>query len=370
MTGNGAVVVVGGTRAIGLELVRHFLDRGDEVWLTGQSEDSVAAGIEIVDGMVVVSPSASKRHNRLARILANIRGDLVDRPEIALRDVVARDRHAPAELAAERAQSGTRIAHFDGGGDHSHNLWVMNADGTERRLVLDEEVSGAGHMNALTWSPDGGWLAFATDTRIYLVRPDGTGLRPLVHQDFGVEPAVQWSPDGSRIAYCALDISDPDSAWPYPSAIFVVDTGTGDGTRLTEFADSNAITVMRMEGGRQRSFKFHYKDVARGKALAQNIQLQPGDTVVLDADQGEPVAVVGQHLDDGRVGEGQLDYDRVPVRRGPGLDRRVRPAAQYHRRAISAHRLFHGVPDQPPPRRGERHLAPDRLLPLSRSACR
>ncbi|MFC5953171.1 Uma2 family endonuclease [Streptomyces pratens] len=29
------------------------------------------AGIEIVDGMVVLSPSASKRHNRLARILAN-----------------------------------------------------------------------------------------------------------------------------------------------------------------------------------------------------------------------------------------------------------------------------------------------------------
>lgn len=29
------------------------------------------AGIEIVDGMVVVSPSAPKRHNRLARILAN-----------------------------------------------------------------------------------------------------------------------------------------------------------------------------------------------------------------------------------------------------------------------------------------------------------
>jgi Putative restriction endonuclease len=29
------------------------------------------AGIEIVDGMVVVGPSASKRHNRLARVLAN-----------------------------------------------------------------------------------------------------------------------------------------------------------------------------------------------------------------------------------------------------------------------------------------------------------
>ncbi|MEU7048180.1 Uma2 family endonuclease [Streptomyces eurythermus] len=29
------------------------------------------AGVEIVDGMVVVSPSASKRHSRLARVLAN-----------------------------------------------------------------------------------------------------------------------------------------------------------------------------------------------------------------------------------------------------------------------------------------------------------
>ncbi len=29
------------------------------------------AGIEIVDGMVLVGPSASKRHNRLARVLAN-----------------------------------------------------------------------------------------------------------------------------------------------------------------------------------------------------------------------------------------------------------------------------------------------------------
>lgn len=29
------------------------------------------AGIEVVDGMVVVRPSASKRHNRLARLLAN-----------------------------------------------------------------------------------------------------------------------------------------------------------------------------------------------------------------------------------------------------------------------------------------------------------
>jgi Uma2 family endonuclease len=43
--------------------------------ITAEQYDSWSAeqcaGIEIVDGMVVVTPSASKRHNRLARMLAN-----------------------------------------------------------------------------------------------------------------------------------------------------------------------------------------------------------------------------------------------------------------------------------------------------------
>jgi Tol biopolymer transport system component len=112
--------------------------------------------------------------------------------------------HKLLAYAEEPALSpdGRRIAYFDGFGDHSHSLWVANADGTERRVLLDDEFSGAGHMNALTWSPDGGWLAFAIDDGLYLVRPDGTGLRRVVSGgDFGTAPAVQWSPDGSRIAY-------------------------------------------------------------------------------------------------------------------------------------------------------------------------
>ena len=64
---------------------------------------------------------------------------------------------------------GTRIAYFDGMFDHSHSLWVANADGTERRVSLDDELSRAGHVRALTWSPDGEWLAFATDGSIYRV---------------------------------------------------------------------------------------------------------------------------------------------------------------------------------------------------------
>jgi NAD(P)-dependent dehydrogenase (short-subunit alcohol dehydrogenase family) len=45
---NGAVVVVGGTRAIGLELVKHYVAEGSEVVLTGQSPDHVASAVEAV----------------------------------------------------------------------------------------------------------------------------------------------------------------------------------------------------------------------------------------------------------------------------------------------------------------------------------
>jgi polysaccharide biosynthesis/export protein len=50
---------------------------------------------------------------------------------------------------------------------------------------------------------------------------------------------------------------------------------------LSEYADAENITIMRTEAGRTQSFKFNYKDVAKGKKLDQNILLRPGDTVVV-----------------------------------------------------------------------------------------
>jgi dipeptidyl aminopeptidase/acylaminoacyl peptidase len=98
---------------------------------------------------------------------------------------------------------GTRIAYFDGMYDHSHHLWVANADGRKRRLVLGKAVSAPGHVRSLTWAPTGEWLAFVTDNSISLVRPDGTGLRRIASPGV-TAPGVQWSPDGSRIAYLRI----------------------------------------------------------------------------------------------------------------------------------------------------------------------
>lgn len=50
---------------------------------------------------------------------------------------------------------------------------------------------------------------------------------------------------------------------------------------LTEYADKKDITIMRVENGQTRSFRFNYSDVSKGKNLAQNIVLAPGDTVVV-----------------------------------------------------------------------------------------
>jgi polysaccharide biosynthesis/export protein len=50
---------------------------------------------------------------------------------------------------------------------------------------------------------------------------------------------------------------------------------------LTEYADAKNITILRTEDGKPQSLRFNYKDAARGRNLEQNIQLRPGDTIVV-----------------------------------------------------------------------------------------
>jgi polysaccharide export outer membrane protein len=49
----------------------------------------------------------------------------------------------------------------------------------------------------------------------------------------------------------------------------------------TPYAALNDIVILRRQNGRQQSYSFHYSEVARGRNLAQNIQLESGDTVVV-----------------------------------------------------------------------------------------
>lgn len=51
---------------------------------------------------------------------------------------------------------------------------------------------------------------------------------------------------------------------------------------LSPFADSDNIVILRNNNGEQETIKFDYGKVCKGMHLEQNIQLQTGDTVVVN----------------------------------------------------------------------------------------
>lgn len=106
-------------------------------------------------------------------------------------------------LAFASNREGRRIGGYGG----LYDVYVMNADGTGQRNVspaLSERLGTNVHV--IGWSPAGevvvhtdGPTAGGRNTWVYLIRPDGTGLRPLFDQANDHSPA--WSPDGSRVAF-------------------------------------------------------------------------------------------------------------------------------------------------------------------------
>ena len=69
---------------------------------------------------------------------------------------------------------------------------------------------------------------------------------------------------------------------PYPltgptSVLQLIATAGG----LQEFAKKDKIVILRHEGGKQVTFKFNYGQVMEQKNLQQNIELKPGDTVLV-----------------------------------------------------------------------------------------
>jgi NAD(P)-dependent dehydrogenase (short-subunit alcohol dehydrogenase family) len=98
MPGDGAVVVVGGTRAIGFELVKHYAAQGREVVLTGQSPDNVASAVAAADGNVRGITFDLSAPHAIAGALADVGS--VDRLALVAID---RDHNSLAEYDIDRA---------------------------------------------------------------------------------------------------------------------------------------------------------------------------------------------------------------------------------------------------------------------------
>lgn len=135
----------------------------------------------------------------------------------------------------------------------------------------------------------------------YAVRPDGKITVPLIHdvESAGLTPAqlrdrltalsarlfedpritVGVKEVKSRRVYIVGAVVKPG---PYdllePMNVLQLVSVAGG---LRDFVTGRGITILRNEDGKQRLFRFDYREVMSGQNLGQNIVLGPGDTVIV-----------------------------------------------------------------------------------------
>jgi Tol biopolymer transport system component len=101
------------------------------------------------------------------------------------------------------------------------SIWVMDADGSDRRRLIDG--------NWPSWSPDGERILYLsgtwTVTRLSVMNPDGSEQRNL---GFNHAWEAVWSPDGEKIAFVSTDGKEDSED------IYTMNFDGSRRTRLTE----------------------------------------------------------------------------------------------------------------------------------------
>ena len=134
-----------------------------------------------------------------------------------------------------------------------------------------------------------------------VVRPDGrislpllndvaaAGLTPEQLRDRLIEEAKRFveTPNAtvivkainSRKVFITGQVEKP-GPYPLTSRLTVVQLIAMAGG-LREYAEAEKIVIMRTEEGRVTPLRFNYARLAEGKNVSQNIDLRPGDTVIV-----------------------------------------------------------------------------------------
>ncbi|KAK9945867.1 hypothetical protein M0R45_011361 [Rubus argutus] len=153
---------------------------------------------------------------------------------------------------------GKRIVFRSGRSGHK-NLYIMDSEDGEKS-GLQRLTEGPWTDTMCNWSPDGDWIAFASDREnpgsgsfeLYVIHPNGTGLRKVIQSGSGGRTNHPWfSPDGKSLVFTsdygsisAEPISNPHQYQPY-GEIFTVKLDGSDLRRLTQnsFEDGTPVWV-------------------------------------------------------------------------------------------------------------------------------
>ena len=131
---------------------------------------------------------------------------------------------ASSEGAPSWSSDSNRIAYLRGSdpsGEIYNDIYVMNSDGTSQTRLIEatDTKNFEVRFESPAWSPDGEKIAFMRTTSVdfvnsspssavpatgpsglYVMRPDGTGLRKL-SKEMPYAQSPLWSPEGKKIAF-------------------------------------------------------------------------------------------------------------------------------------------------------------------------
>lgn len=122
---------------------------------------------------------------------------------------------APAEGAVWSPDS-SKIAFGSHQGDGRWEIWIMNADGSDKKqLTFNTKVPGGqsgAHIGA--WSPDGRQIAFSSDhegdREVYMMDESGSEMARLTHMPGAQSPEVWFNDDRILIADWSAGKATPD----------------------------------------------------------------------------------------------------------------------------------------------------------------
>jgi dipeptidyl aminopeptidase/acylaminoacyl peptidase len=159
----------------------------------------------------------------------------------------------------------------------SPQLWLGAADGygePKQVIPFDDPVSGA------EWSPDGQWIALSVapggglNEQIYLVRPDGTGLKRITDGGKENNRLTGWS---GKLARYSSNRRAPEAM-----DVYVYDTEKGESRRIAANPGVGTLTDVSRDGKRALVSRV----VSRGDNNLFLVDIATGKEVLLTPHEG------------------------------------------------------------------------------------